>query len=161
VTSCLSFDESTIPPAIKEGLCLRYVIEEKCNMLKIEVPNHENYHFFNAHGLGGVFDLFGQSPFEVINHVYPSQFQPWEFANTPINFWDKKDNIEEAMEWLLFKKLNFSTYHEAYRNIRKVHFLQHGLSGFLQTSFNHRLFLVREWIVEQIEVKKEKIIYDG
>jgi hypothetical protein len=49
-----------------------------------------NHHFFKQNGLTGVFDIFEDSPYQVIQAIYPNQFQPWEFSTVLMNFWKNK-----------------------------------------------------------------------
>lgn len=129
---------------------VRYMIEEKCKMTHHEIPLRINYRFFKVHGLGGIFNSFGDSPYQVINAVYPGHFQPWELANVPMNYWQNPENIKKTLDWFLFSKLGFSSYEEALVKLRKNDFHQYRMTGILQIAFNFRLFKVQQWISEQI-----------
>lgn len=128
---------------------VRFVIEEKCNIPHHEIPLKINFRFFKDQRLLGILDSFGDSPYQVINSVYPGQYQPWEFANVPINYWKNPDNIKQALDWLLFQKLGFSTYEDALLKIKKKDFYQYRFNGLIQTAFDDRMFKVKQWLREQ------------
>ena len=128
---------------------VRYMIEEKCKMTLHEIPLRINYRFFKVHGLGGIFNSFGDSPYQVINAVYPGHFQPWELANVPMNYWKDPENIKQSIDWLLFLKLGFSSYEEALVKLRKNDFFKYRMTGILQIAFDFRLSKVKQWIREQ------------
>lgn len=129
---------------------VKYVIETKCEIQRHLVPKNVNHNFFKKHRLLGIFKIFGDSPFLVINAVYPDQFQLWEFSNVPINSWKNEENIKKILEWLFFEKLQFASYREAMDKLKIKHFSQYQLTGFYQMAFDQRLFKVKEWINNQI-----------
>jgi hypothetical protein len=135
---------------------VRYIIKEKCNISHHEIPLKINHRFFKDHRLVGVFALFGDSPYQVINAVYPRQFKPWEFANVPINYWKNPRNVKQTMEWFLFRRVGFSSYEEGVQQLKQRHFFQHRLTGFLQMAFDNRLFKVKQWMVEQLVVASKQ-----
>ncbi|MDQ8739473.1 hypothetical protein [Paenibacillus sp. LHD-38] len=61
---------------------IKYVIEEKCRIPYHEIPQCINYRFVKEHRLLGTLNVFGHSPYQVVDNIYPDQFQPWEFANS-------------------------------------------------------------------------------
>jgi hypothetical protein len=136
---------------------VRYVIEEECQISFEDIPQQVNYHFFKKNRLAGVFDVFGQSPYEVINTVYPDHFQPWQFANVPMNYWKDRENIKKTMDWFLFEKLGFDSYGEAIQRLNQKHFFEHRMTGFLQMAFDNRLFKVKQWINQQILESHQQI----
>ncbi|MEK4433113.1 DUF4046 domain-containing protein [Paenibacillus sp. FSL M7-0802] len=127
---------------------IKYVIENKCNIPHNKIPQHIDFHFFKQHRLTGILSLFGDSPYQAINAVYPNQFQPWEFNNVPMNYWRSDLNIKKAMNNLIFDKLSCSSYDEAHLKLKKTHFEKYGYSGLFQTAFNMRLYNVRKWLDE-------------
>lgn len=127
---------------------LRDIIENKCQIPHHEIPVRVNHHFFKEHHLGGIFTSFGYSPYQVINAVYPGQFQPWELPNVPMNYWKNPENIKQALDWFLFQKLGFSSYEEALAKIKKKDFFHYRLTGMFQVAFNSRMFNVHQWIKE-------------
>jgi hypothetical protein len=128
---------------------VRYMIEEKCKMTHHEIPLRINHRFFKEHGLLGILGSFGDSPYQVINAVYPGHFQPWEFNNVPMNYWKNPENIKQTLDWFLFQKLGFSSYEEALMKLEKNDFFQYRLTGLLQMAFDLRMFKVKQWIREQ------------
>src|SRR5690606_39011947 len=79
---------------------MKYVIETKCGITHHLIPKVVDFNFFKNHRLVGLFSAFGDSPFEVINTVYPGEFRPWEFKSVPMNYWKNGNNIKEAMDFL-------------------------------------------------------------
>jgi hypothetical protein len=132
---------------------IKNVIEKELKIPIEEIPLHVDHHFFKKYRLMGPFNIFGQSPFQVIEAVYPGVFKPWQFANVPMNCWKKQVYIEEAMDYFLFRELFFSSYEEAFVKLRKEHFFDFKLTGLFQMAFNCRIGKVREWI----EMKIDKI----
>jgi hypothetical protein len=86
---------------------VRFMIEEKSKMAHHEIPLRINHRFFKEHGLTGILGSFGDSPYQVINAVYPGHFQPWELANVSMNYWKNPENIKQTLDWFLFQKLGF------------------------------------------------------
>lgn len=129
---------------------VRYVIEEKYNIPYQEIPLKINHHFFKQNGLAGVFDIFKQSPYQVIQAIYPNQFQPWEFSTVPMYFWKNKENVMCAMEWFLFQKIGFSSYQEALQRLSPKHFTIYRMTGLYQMAFDQRLYKVKQWIEIQL-----------
>ncbi|WDL89777.1 hypothetical protein IUJ58_26325 (plasmid) [Priestia aryabhattai] len=128
---------------------VRYTIEEKLNMPLRDIPLHVNSNFFKIHKLGGVFDLFGQSPFHVMEAVYPGLFKRWQFANVPLNCWKNEAYIREAMDDFLFNELHFLSYEEAFLKLKSQHFNDNQLTGLFQMAFDAQMRNVKEWIKRQ------------
>ncbi|OIK16699.1 hypothetical protein BIV60_03330 [Bacillus sp. MUM 116] len=128
-----------------------YVIEEKSSIALHEIPQKVNHHFFKQNGLLGILDIFGDSPYLVIQTIYPNQFKPWEFASVPMNFWKSKENVRGAMEWLLFQKMEFSSYQEAIQRLSRKHFTIYRMTGLFQMAFDQRLYKVKQWMEKRIE----------
>ncbi|GMA65583.1 hypothetical protein [Alicyclobacillus fastidiosus] len=128
---------------------IRFVIEEKCRIPHNEIPHRITNHFFKQHGLRGVFNRLGQSPYRIIDMIYPGQFKPWEFHTVPMNFWRDPDHVKQAMDWLLFERIGFSSYHEAVKKLTLRYFFQYRCTGLLRRAFDGKLQKVKEWILEQ------------
>ncbi|MEW9669856.1 hypothetical protein [Ammoniphilus sp. 3BR4] len=133
---------------------VKYVIEVKCNIPHQEIPQKINHHFFRERGLLGIIRLFNDSPYRVINAIYPDQFHPWQFSNVPMNYWKNPIHVKQRMDVLLFEEIGFSSYQEAIKNLRKKYFFQYRLTGLFQMAFDSRLYKVKEWIAKQI-IRKE------
>lgn len=129
---------------------VRYVIKKKCKIPHEEIPLKINHRFFKENRLGGVFSLFGDSPYKVINAAYPGFFKPWEFSHVPMNYWKHPENVKQTMDWFLFQKIGFSSYADANLQLTQKHFFQYKLTGFFQIAFDQRLFKVKQWIQEQM-----------
>jgi len=130
---------------------VRYVIEVKCNIPFQEIPLKINHHFFKQHGLTGIFGLFEDSPYQVIQTLYPNRFKPWECSTVPMNFWKQEENVIGAMEWFLFQQIGFSSYQEALQQLSPKHFTIYRMTGLYQMAFSQRLYKVKQWIEKQIE----------
>ncbi|MBK0010147.1 hypothetical protein IAE23_27145 [Bacillus sp. S35] len=138
---------------------VKYVIEEELKIPLNEIPIQVNIHFFNQHSLGGVFSLFGQSPFQVVEAVYPGVFKPWQFAHVPMNCWKNKEYIQEAMDDFLFKQLHFSSYKEAFFRLKGTHFTDFQLTGLFQMAFESRMNNVKKWIKKQLTDMDKQSLY--
>ncbi|MFE7083978.1 hypothetical protein [Priestia megaterium] len=128
---------------------VKYMIEKELNIPLHELPLQINSHFFKEYKLGGVFDLFGQSPFLVMDAAYPGLFKPWQFANVPMNCWKNQSYIQEAMDDFLFNQLHFLSYEEAFLKIKSQHFNDGRLTGLFQMAFANQMSNVKDWIKQQ------------
>lgn len=133
---------------------VQYAIEVEAGINFKDIPSKVNHHFFRKYRLIGVFDIFQQSPFKVIDAVYPGVFKPWQFAHVPMNCWKDPIYIEEMMEWFLFQQLGFSSYVEACIKVKVNDFFEYQLTGLYQSAFNSRLKRVKQWI--EMKAKEEK-----
>ncbi|MBQ4869133.1 hypothetical protein IHQ11_21925 [Priestia megaterium] len=138
---------------------VRYVIEEKMKISMEEIPFQINFHFFKQHGLGGAFTLLGYSPFQVVEAIYRGVFKPWQFAHVPMNCWKNEEYIREAMDDFLFKHLHFSSYHEAFLQLKRSHFTDCQLTGLFQMAFDSRMNNVKEWIKNQLNNGNDELFY--
>ena len=138
---------------------VKYVIEEKLKIPLKEIPIQVNIHFFSQHSLRGVFSLFGQSPFQVVEAVYPGVFKPWQFAHVPMNCWKNEEYVREAMVDFLFKQLHFSSYEEAFLKLKGSHFTDFQLTGLFQMAFDSRMNNVKEWIKNQLTNMDNELPY--
>jgi len=129
---------------------VKYVIEEKLELSMKEIPFKVNFHFFKQHGLGGAFTLLGYSPFQIVEAIYPGAFRPWQFAHVPMNCWKNEEYIREAMEHFLFKQLYFSSYEEAFIQLKRNDFTEFQLTGLFQMAFDSRMNNVKHWIQNQM-----------
>lgn len=130
---------------------VKYVIEEECQIPIADIPNRITYEFFKQHNLYGAFNQFGQSTYQIINAAYPGLFHPWQFHTVPMNYWRDSQNIERAMNWLLFDVLKVNSYAESLAIIKIKHFVENQLQGLLLRAFNNRLYQAVEWIAMRAE----------
>jgi hypothetical protein len=87
---------------------IKYVIKKELKIPIEEISLQVNFHFFKKYRLNGVFDLFGQSPFQVIEAVYPGIFKTWQFAHVPMNCWKDQVYIQEQQKDKTFDSLQYS-----------------------------------------------------
>ncbi|CRK83270.1 hypothetical protein [Neobacillus massiliamazoniensis] len=83
---------------------VRYVIEKKQSIPFQEIPLKINRQFFEQNRLMGILEIFGDSPYLIIQTLYPNQFKPWEFTSVPMNFWESEDHIKWQWNGSFFKK---------------------------------------------------------
>ncbi|PGT56740.1 hypothetical protein COD13_00755 [Priestia megaterium] len=138
---------------------VRYVIEEKMKIPMKEIPSQINFNFFKQHGLGGAFTLLGYSPFQIVEAIYPGVFRPWQFSHVPMNCWKNEEYIREAMDDFLFKQLRFSSYNEAFIQLKGSHFNNFQLTGLFQMAFGSRMNNVKKWIKNQLNNLDDEIFY--
>ncbi|CAH0309197.1 DUF4046 domain-containing protein [Priestia megaterium] len=136
---------------------IKYVIENELNIPLEEVPSQVNHHFFKKYNLNGVFNIFGQSPFQAIQAVYPDVFKLWHFAHVPLNCWKDEESIQAIMDYFLFEQLGFSSYEEALVRVRKQDFFDYQLTGLFQMAFGSRMQKVKEWIRIGMKCKEKQI----
>ncbi|MEC2713768.1 DUF4046 domain-containing protein [Bacillus cereus] len=89
----------------EKGLeALKWTIEEKEKLSNKQVINQYDYRWLFQHRLSTPCSLFfDDSPYKMINELYPDQFKEWEFKKTPVNFWTKKKGLE-VLKWTIEKK---------------------------------------------------------
>ncbi|MGG2089003.1 hypothetical protein ABFY59_18640 [Priestia aryabhattai] len=138
---------------------VRYVIEKKMKIPMEEIPSRVNFHFFKQHGLGSAFTLLGYTPFQIVEAIYSGIFRLWQFAHVPMNCWKNEEYIREAMDNFLFKQLHFSSYHEAFLKLKRIHFTDFQLTGLFQMAFDSRMNNVRKWINEQLNNTDDELFY--
>ncbi|MCY0874688.1 MAG: hypothetical protein OWT28_00145, partial [Firmicutes bacterium] len=91
---------------------VRWLVEQKLGVSIEDIPKAVRFTTFKDYGLDTMIKtVFGGSPFRAIDAVYPGRFRPWQFGCAPQGFWsgpDKERHIQEAMEWLVYDKLQLS-----------------------------------------------------
>jgi hypothetical protein len=107
---------------------VEWLIEEKLKLSKEQIKEQYSKEFLIKHGLSTVISVLkGQSPYDIINKLYPGQFKPWEFVQTPIGYWNGK-TIAEAFKWFVEEKMRWNE--EDIKNRLTVDILEtNGLSG--------------------------------
>jgi len=84
--------------------------------------------------LGGMLSvLFLQSPYNIINLVYPNRFKPWEFKRVPMNYWTVEIG-NEAIKWLFEVKLKWSDS-DIKKNFSGKVFIENGIGGMFHIVF--------------------------
>jgi hypothetical protein len=91
-------------------LAIKWLIEEKLKWNDTQMKKMLSKRIFYEYGLGGMLmDIYNCSPFEAINSAYPEKFKKWEISGkVPVSHWDKRENILEAIDWLIEKKFNWT-----------------------------------------------------
>ncbi|MET3209697.1 UNVERIFIED_CONTAM: hypothetical protein ABIC26_002644 [Paenibacillus sp. PvR008] len=96
----------------KENLksLLLYLFEERLVWTKQDVLQNFNKHFFVKWKLrGGTQKLFNDSPYDILRYVYPDwDIKPWELTRAGNNTWTKKEDIKQAIRWLVFDKMKWN-----------------------------------------------------
>ncbi len=76
-----------------------------------------------------------------------------------MNFWKNEEYIREAMDHFLFKQLHFSSYEEAFLQLKGNDFTDFQLTGLFQMAFDSRMNNVREWIKKQLKNGDAELFY--
>jgi len=99
---------------------------------------------FQQYGLSTVFErIFKKNMFQLINTVYPGQFEIWEIGKTPANYWDNLIHAYRAALWVVQKeKIEEKKISEAIHGgkIRKESFAKYNLAGMLKNVFDNDLY---------------------
>ncbi|MEB9681939.1 hypothetical protein BK742_24080 [Bacillus thuringiensis serovar pingluonsis] len=83
---------------------LRWIIEEKEKLNQEQLKNIYEKKWLTQLGLRGAVQLYwNDSPYAMINDLYPNQFKEWEFTKTPNNFWTKEKALD-ALRWTIEEK---------------------------------------------------------
>lgn len=83
---------------------LKWTIEEKEKLNQEQLKNIYGKKWLTQLGLRGVIQLYwNDSPYAMINDLYPNQFKEWEFTKTPNNFWTKEKALD-ALRWTIEEK---------------------------------------------------------
>lgn len=83
---------------------LRWTIEEKENLSTQQIIDFYNIKWLIANKLASACKLiWNDSPYRMINDLYPGRFKEWEFAITPNHFWTKEKALE-ALKWTIEEK---------------------------------------------------------
>jgi hypothetical protein len=105
----------------------KYLIEDLLRWDGNKVKQNLQAKIFRDNKLSGMLEyVFGRSPYKAINNAYPEEYKPWEFRNAYKGIWDKQENIEDAIRWLL-KKVRKDKFNE----LTNLDFLNNGLGGLL------------------------------
>ncbi|MCY0875625.1 MAG: hypothetical protein OWT28_05085, partial [Firmicutes bacterium] len=117
---------------------VRWLVEQKLCVSIEDIPKAVRFTTFKDYGLDTMIKtVFGGSPFQAIDAVYPGRFRPWQFGCAPRDFWsgpDRERHIQEAMEWLVYDKLQLSREAPPVFLPARV-FEKHGLGGLLVSVF--------------------------
>lgn len=107
----------------------RYLIEKKLKWSIEDIPKNVDREIFTINRLGGMLHIvFNGSTYKAIDTTYPGLFKPWEFKSVPKNFWNNKDNIIDAVKWLVEEKLKLNNKEEVILMYTKPTLVKHGLN---------------------------------
>ena len=110
----------------------KWLIDEHLKWSKKDVQKKLTYKTFEDNKLNGMLStVFGDSIFNAMNTAYPNVYLPWDFRHVPKNFWKSKENVMDALQWLIENKLHLST-NELANNLTIDVLTQNGLSGILR-----------------------------
>ena len=71
-----------------------------------ELLESYNIRWLNENNLASACQIFwNNSPYAMINDLYPNKFKEWEFKVTPARFWTKQRGLE-ALRWTIEEKKN-------------------------------------------------------
>lgn len=83
---------------------LRYFFEIKLGWSIEDIKKGLDTYTFQKNKLGGMLQtVFSNSPFKVVNFVYPYKINEWELMHTPRAYWTK-DNVVKAVKFMLKKE---------------------------------------------------------
>ncbi|MFS8355141.1 hypothetical protein ABHN12_29140 (plasmid) [Bacillus nitratireducens] len=83
---------------------LKWTIEERKQMNNEEIRKKISVIWFSEIGLRTPLERYwNDSPFSMINELYPGCFKEWEFQKAPKNYWTRKKALE-ALKWTIEEK---------------------------------------------------------
>ncbi|PEC56512.1 hypothetical protein COE20_13815 [Bacillus cereus] len=83
---------------------LKWTIEEKEKLTHSQLTQVYSIKWLTKHKLTSPCQIFwGNSPYFMLNELYPRMFKEWEFKFTPTGFWNKKRALE-ALKWTIEEK---------------------------------------------------------
>lgn len=131
------FWEGAAEQEIKEIVI--YLIDDLSNLNQQEIVNI-GANFFIKHKLGYLLNnFFNNSPFAIIDFVYPDKFNPWEFSQTPRGYWTA-ENCNKALDWLMQK---YDWDEKSFAKELTVEILdKNNLGGMFEVYFKNSIFNV-------------------
>ncbi|MCU4734261.1 DUF4046 domain-containing protein [Bacillus cereus] len=107
---------------------LKWTIEEKEKLTNEQVRQEYGYKWIISKNLYSPCALFfNDSPYTMLNELYPGRFKEWEFKNTPKNFWTKERGLE-ALKWTIEEKEKL-TEEQLLKNYKLEWLTKHNLSS--------------------------------
>ncbi|GMA63797.1 hypothetical protein GCM10025859_42370 [Alicyclobacillus fastidiosus] len=117
----------------------KWLIEEKLRIPVEAIPSSVRSLHFKQNGIETMLkDVFSGSPYQAIEAAYPGIFKCWQFPSVGNGYWGGSEGLthaREAMEWLLFEKLNLEFHEIPYRVSRQT-FRHYGLDNMLKQLFH-------------------------
>lgn len=141
----------------KREEALRWLFEQKLNWDIEDIKEKLTQKTFKENGFMGCFKFYNESPYEVVNAIYPNQIQPWELNKVASAYWKENNNKIKAIKWLIEVKMNWDIENVKKNLSRKV-FLENGLGGLLVMHNNspYELFnlayphILHPWELQQV-----------
>ncbi|QFT90642.1 hypothetical protein FIU87_18515 [Bacillus sp. THAF10] len=84
-----------------------------------DIPKYFTKAFFQEQGLYGLIQEFNASPIELVNKLYPGQFEVTEFQRVPNRYWYSKENRIQALRTFCVKR---NIYRENIPNLTRSYF---------------------------------------
>lgn len=79
----------------------RYLIEEYLQWSDEDIKENWNLKLIQKYKLSGVCSiLFKESPYAMLEAVYPNRFQKWDLKNLPKNSWTREKALEDLRYWI-------------------------------------------------------------
>lgn len=120
-------------------IIIKYLFEEKYNISDYDILNLRR-EWIKKHKLYGYYlRTFNGSIVQMIEHVYPNRFKPWEFITSGIGYFDNDKNIDEALNWFIKqikKDKVINSIEDIPKNINGETFRNYGLSS-INIKFGH------------------------
>jgi hypothetical protein len=122
---------------------VRYWIEHILKWSDEDIKKGLSARLFIKHKLGGPLQrVFGESPYQAINAVYPGRFKEWDLPIVPQNYWDYENAIA-AIKWLIEEKLQWND-EDIKKNLTSDVFKKNRLARPFGKLFHSRPFQVLE-----------------
>lgn len=119
---------------------VKWLIEDKLKWSIEDIKKNMKQDVFKKYGLGGMLgNVYGHSPFNAIDSLYPGQIKPWELKVAPQRYWND-ETARIATRWFVEEKLNWS-YEEVLEKLTARVFVENGMRGLLGHKKNS-VFLV-------------------
>ncbi|PEF43413.1 hypothetical protein CON22_26045 [Bacillus cereus] len=110
---------------------LKWTIEEKEKLTDIEIRKIISVDWLKKKGLGSPLGKYWRdSPYKMINDLYPGRFKEWEFNSAPNKFWTKDKSLK-ALKWIIEEKEKLSD-----EQLRKIYTRKWLIIHGLQTPLN-------------------------
>ncbi|MEJ9269328.1 DUF4046 domain-containing protein, partial [Bacillus thuringiensis] len=87
----------------------RYLVTNILNWNEEEIKQNWNNSLIAKYRLRGLLKhKYENSPYAMINDLYPNQFKEWEFRMTPLNFWTKEKALQ-LLKWTIEEEEKLSS----------------------------------------------------
>ena len=83
---------------------VRWLVGTKLGNSRDRVCKEFNNTILKRNGLNTPCTRFGV--YGLLDLAYPNEFKPWELKSCPSNYWNDKNNVKQAVRWLVETKLD-------------------------------------------------------